>query len=310
MLVKRKNTATAIEMNALKRESMASVQKKLKDGIYRETENSCLCEKSDDWDISDFDRFRFSIKTKLCKCCGLMRSDPYYDSDTIDKFYDCEYRPLYVGSNECTDGFFDNQKSIGTSILKFSTDFLSADMTVHEIGCGAGGILTPFRELGCRVSGNDLGSEYIVFGKKKGLELHHGDFFKIAENREFDLIILNHVLEHVTDPVAFATKLHDKLAPQGFLYVGVPGIDVIPVYYHNDIALYLQNAHAYHYCQFTLSEVLKKAGFKCIKSDYIIRSLYVKDINDTHEQLLQSDTPADIYGRLKKYEDAYHIKNG
>ncbi len=72
-------------------------------------------------------------------------------------------------------------------------------------------------------------------------------------DQAFDLIFLNHVLEHVHDPVGFLRSLKEKLANSGHIYVEVP---------HRDDR-YKQNVfpHVLFFSQAALAHVAKRAGF-------------------------------------------------
>jgi hypothetical protein len=77
----------------------------------------------------------------------------------------------------------------------------------------------------------------------------------------FDLIIVNHVLEHVRNPVLFLRDLLPLLNSNGTIYVDVP-----------DAAQYkslesLHIAHLYHFTIKTLEAALKQAGLTALKFD-------------------------------------------
>lgn len=50
----------------------------------------------------------------------------------------------------------------------------------------------------------------------------HALFEEFEPKEAFDSIILEHVLEHVDDPVALLTRVREWLAPNGKLFLGVP----------------------------------------------------------------------------------------
>jgi SAM-dependent methyltransferase len=95
-----------------------------------------------------------------------------------------------------------------------------------EVGCGSGFISHYFSELGFGFEGTyavDVADERQVF------DSFH--FFKVEDtklpfkNNQFDLIVSNHVIEHVGDLNAqndHLKEIHRVLKPDGILYFSVP----------------------------------------------------------------------------------------
>jgi 2-polyprenyl-3-methyl-5-hydroxy-6-metoxy-1,4-benzoquinol methylase len=202
--------------------------------------------------------------TKLCRACGLMRSDPYYDDTTLDSFYAYYYRRLYSGIECCTEEFFAQQQATGQSIFASVKAQLGAIRRV-DVGCGAGGVLLPFAEAGATVEGCDHDWSYLAVGRKHGLPLVQGGIEALT-TRDADLVILSHVLEHVRDPVALLMALSPLLGPGGCVAVAVPGVFLIWRDY-GDLAFYLQNAHCWHYCLDTLHATMARAGFDLVSGN-------------------------------------------
>lgn len=55
------------------------------------------------------------------------------------------------------------------------------------------------------------------------------DFFAFSNDRQYDFVTVGEVLEHVGDPVSFLARVHECLAPNGFVYlstcVNCPAVD-------------------------------------------------------------------------------------
>lgn len=111
---------------------------------------------------------------------------------------------------------------------------LTAATRVLEIGCGEGGNLLPFAELGCQVTGLDLSEDRIrqaqEFFEKAGQQ---GTFFaknfieadkpQIEEGR-FDLVLCHDVIEHIEPPYKsdFFTHIQPFLKNGGIVFFGFP----------------------------------------------------------------------------------------
>lgn len=102
-------------------------------------------------------------------------------------------------------------------------------MKVLEIGCGDGGNLLPFAEVGCHTVGVDISAgrikDAIRFFKEREVE---GDFiasdiFKMKDlEHSFDLILCHDVIEHIGDKAGFLSNLPKYLRPGGVIFMSFP----------------------------------------------------------------------------------------
>ena len=146
-----------------------------------------------------------------------------------------------------------------------------------------------------RCKGIDLGSDYIEYGKTKGLDLESCHSKKLlSESVKYDLVILNHVLEHLVDIKAELAIIRE------FFYVAVPGIKNIPDSY-GDILKYLQNAHVRHFTRDTLNQIMRFNGFEEIVGDETVRGLYKKGKFDSTTKNYADD----VIEYLQKFENAF-----
>ena len=269
--------AATISLNDCQQDALEKFQVKLNRGTYSFEEVSCLCGNKDDYLIAKRDRYGLDCDTCLCKKCGLLRTRKRLASNSLAKFYNEDYRPIYVGDIEAPDSFFLEQIEHGKNIYQFVASKIDLDRskTIFEVGCGAGGILLPFKESGHSTFGCDLGSNYLQRGKDAGLSLEHGDIDVLAQFGKANLVILSHVLEHFEDPILELRKISDSLVDDGYLYIEVPGIFAIGKDYGLTIN-FLQNAHLYHFTLNTLTFVLAQAGFKLVWGDENVCALFQK----------------------------------
>lgn len=252
-------------------------------------DNRCLCHNEhpeNDIVISEKDRYGFAIPQILCSKCGLIRSGMVLDETSNRLFYEKYYRGIYLAStstqdkNEQIHALFTDQYGRGKRILSLVKNQITLDETalVAEVGCGAGGVLLPFKEIGLNVIGYDFDNGYLNCGRDKGLNLCYGDFYELSQNASCDFILINHVLEHFLDPIGELCRLLPKLKVGGYLYIEVPGILNIHKAYISPI-LYFQNAHVYNYYKDFLRVMFEKLGLKVVYGDEVCRFI-VQKIND------------------------------
>lgn len=92
-----------------------------------------------------------------------------------------------------------------------------------EIGCGSGTTLNYFQEMGWEVEGVDFDPEAVEVAKMKGITVYQGT---LEDQRysynTFDVITMNHLIEHVFDPVKLLHECHRILKPGGQLVIVTP----------------------------------------------------------------------------------------
>jgi SAM-dependent methyltransferase len=109
---------------------------------------------------------------------------------------------------------------------------VDSNLNVLEIGCGEGGNLQPFLDLGCRVTGVDLSPSKIDNANK--FFSNHPNFrnatflvkdIYLAEKdlpQKFDLIIMRDVIEHIHDQDKFMGFVKRFLKPNGKFFLAFP----------------------------------------------------------------------------------------
>ena len=99
--------------------------------------------------------------------------------------------------------------------------------SVLDIGCGGGVFLHKFIEFfgsNWNVMGIEPTVEYAELASRRlGVIVKPGMFESRAfSGKLFDLITINHVLEHIIDPLVFLRDARDLLKPNGIIYLETP----------------------------------------------------------------------------------------
>ena len=223
--------------------------------------------------VAETDRFGIPLRTVLGTKTGLMRSDPYYSEAYLAQFYNERYRDLYRPKRFSLSWFLSEQIRAGQRILERVASHLPTRANVLDIGCGMGGNLIAFRFAGHDVHGCDYGDAYAGRGRELGLDIRTGGVDAVQAAGPFDLIILSHVIEHVTQPIDLMTHVASLLKPGGICFIEVPGLMNLQQWYAGDILEYLQNAHRWHFTQATLEAVLHRSGLRVREADQTVRCI-------------------------------------
>ena len=106
---------------------------------------------------------------------------------------------------------------------------VSKGMKILEIGCGDGGNLLPFSQMGCEVVGCDMAECRVEdarrFFEEEGASGRFiaSDVFLLKDlEHQFDLIICPDVIEHILDKQQFLHKCKNLLSRDGIIFMSFP----------------------------------------------------------------------------------------
>lgn len=130
-----------------------------------------------------------------------------------------------------------------------------------DIGCGQGHLAGLAKRRGFEVTGID--------------PLVNVSLEEYRAKRKFDVIILKHVLEHISNPKPFLKKIHRLLVSRGILLVACPNIGSLMARIFLDRWYGLQpQQHRWQFTPKTLPNLLKENGF--IIDKVIVNNLWYK----------------------------------
>lgn len=219
----------------------------------------CLCGGKDLTTIADRDAFGLKQQAVKCKKCGLVFNNPRMTDEWLKEFYGSDtYRLIYDGENR-DNSYVNvyNNPAREEHLLAAINDIrpLNKISPIMEFGAGGGWNLLPFLKRGIRVRGYDYSAELVALGKKMGIDLVQGGADEVEGS--YDLIILNHVVEHFTDFFGTMKKILGHLKDDGLVYIAVPNIG-------KTSANKLQNVHNYNFDPKTFQIYLGQCGLKAV----------------------------------------------
>ncbi|MBK8870043.1 MAG: class I SAM-dependent methyltransferase [Elusimicrobia bacterium] len=100
---------------------------------------------------------------------------------------------------------------------------LKSGARVLDFGCGPGDLLLVCRKRGFDSIGIDSSPRSLSLATERGLNVHLVSTTQLPfEHASFDAIILQSVLEHLSDPLSVLEKLTKYLKPGGVLVLSAP----------------------------------------------------------------------------------------
>jgi len=160
----------------------------------------------------------------VCNTCDFIFTSNYLDDTLIENYY--KNISKYEGDAK---GKVDISKRL---MSQRQFDFINNSNisyeTVLEIGASTGFNLSTFKQHNKIV----YGVEPSTLNKKNALELYEIDlfdgmyeeFYKLNNEKKYDLIIMSHVLEHIHNPNEIIKKLNKQ--NNKFIYIEVPSFEV------------------------------------------------------------------------------------
>jgi|GEM_PF-6401402 len=142
--------------------------------------------------------------------------------------------------------------------------------TLLDFGCGAGNCLVTASGLGFDAYGVDSSPWAIDYCRSKGLKVYESMDRLKAIKVKFGIIDLNHVLEHISDPVGFLSGLEYYLKDDGIIRIEVPNCSRMPLRFISPglkvgyIVAKPSIDHLYYYDNIILRRILVQAGYDIV----------------------------------------------
>lgn len=203
--------------------------------------------------------FCFPLTYHICEACGFVFQDASTAKAADPNFYEETYRKIYQSTDEPTAKDLRQQRLRADHLVSF----LRANRADHprrvlDVGASSGLLLETFRDaLKTEVVGVEPGKAYRALAESKNIPIFESlDALRDSQPERFSLVSLIHVLEHLEDPVGVLRQIKSNfLHPEGWLLLELPNF-----YVHDSYEL----AHLACFTEHTLTESVKKAGFRVI----------------------------------------------
>jgi len=195
-----------------------------------------------------------------CNKCGLVYTSPRVSGKTLENYYNQLMDPEYEREAE-------GRMTAFRRILQ-QVDKLSVDRgRLLDVGASTGLFMNLARNMGWEVYGIEPSEWAVQYALDNyQLSIHHGVYSKdIFRDRQFDLVTLLDVIEHVDDPLGLCKNIYDVVSPNGILCIVTPNIDSIAFRLLKRRWWHVRVAHIHFFSPGTLSRLLDMAGFKIIK---------------------------------------------
>lgn len=208
-----------------------------------------------------------------CQKCGFG-----FTKGLVNKSGEYHRDETYIKEEELFKNIFSKRVNIIGRFLKTGKAL--------EIGCSTGLLLSLLKQKDWDVKGVEISTKAAEIAKKRGLTIYTAPFEQLEINEKFDLVILNHTLEHLNDPYLILEKINKLLTPRGMLFLDLPNFGSLSVkIYGQNWPMLLPDEHRWHFNLESLSILFKSCGFKI---EFVERASGIWDLANPAEGIWQS----------------------
>ncbi len=257
------------------------VKRKIRNGIYVLEPTTCFCGDEGGIEVLTTERYGIPHRMVLCEQCALIRANPRMDAKSTEAFYNTEYRLINKNLASREAPLRDKWDDIalywvlevgsGESLMKAYLDQgQPVPKTVIDFGCHFGGMMEPFREAGSQCYGVEYDQKAKEVAEGQGLDISNALDDLINRGVKADFIIMQDIIEHLTDLRGDLQKINRLLADGGVIHVWTPGL-FGPT---QQVGNLFQLAHNFQFCGHTLDYVMNSMGFEPFFLDEVISSFW------------------------------------
>lgn len=148
-----------------------------------------------------------------------------------------------------------------------------------DIGAGCGVLLQAAKDLGYSPTGVEPSASLCEEGSRRGLDIRQGVFPEVDLDKDFDIITITDVLEHVKEPGILIREAIKYLRPEGILFLTTPDSASIMARLLGKRWWHYRIAHISYFNRKNLTMLLEIAGLRILamnrpiwhfKADYLV----------------------------------------
>lgn len=188
-----------------------------------------------------------------CDGCGLARTNPQPETNYDEQ---SDYFEHYLNNEKLFRSFF-------KPLVQFIGQHICGGKLL-EIGCSVGFLLEEAKMAGYLIEGVELNKKAAALCADKGITVNNCNLMQCQfPSDTFDVVVLSHVLEHITDLKEFLNEIYRILSPSGFIVLSQPTFSgLIPRILRQKWYGWAPKDHVWHFTPESISHVLAQSGFE------------------------------------------------
>ncbi len=197
-----------------------------------------------------------------CQNCGYVYANPRWSGEDILEAYTAVTDETYVQEREGRElTFRKHLHSLEKRVGKAN------GRSLLDIGAYIGVFVETATQAGWDACGVEPSEWAASMAQRQGLQVIHGtqDAVELV-GKQFDVVTMWDVIEHVADPSGEIGKAYQLLKPGGWLVVHTMDIDSLMAKLMKSRWPWLMDMHIHYFSQKTLRNMLEKNGFEVVAS--------------------------------------------
>jgi len=227
----------------------------------------CILCNSDGTFRHELSKRGYHIQT--CNQCGLAQLHPLPPKAVLDSLYDDSY--FSHGEDSVGYGNYGDQEK--DYLVTFADDVERIlphvpEGKILDVGCGFGYFVRMALDAGYDAYGVDIAEKAIETAQRQlpgRVFLGTVESVKEFDGCSFDVIFVSHLIEHITNPVAFVSNLCQYLSDEGIVVFVTPNIgSLLAKVSRSRWVSFKVPEHVAYYSPKTIRELFRRSGLETV----------------------------------------------
>ncbi|MCK5337800.1 MAG: class I SAM-dependent methyltransferase [Bacteroidales bacterium] len=253
------------------------------------------------------------FKLAVCETCGFCFTNPRSPIDQISPYYESD---AYVSHSKTSSGItnrlFHLSRNYTISYKKRILKKYTSGNTILDYGCGTGDFLNAMDRAGWDCSGIEPNEgARNQASQNKSLAITDEAGLSDIPDGSLDAISLWHVLEHIYPISERLSSFHEKLSPDGTLFVALPNMNSYDARrYGSYWAAFDVPRHIYHFTPESINTLMKEHGFDMIASrPMLLDAFYISMLSEKYKSGRSKIIQAGLTGLLSNIQASVKGRN-
>ncbi len=238
-----------------------------------------------------------------CNNCKTYPANGNFDKKFLTRVYSESYFNFWKGTSPTLTDKVKSEvrkmkrETFGEYLKIISKHHKLKGSKLLDIGCATGYLLELAQEKGCDCSGVEVSSFAAKEASKKFPKRIFNGTIEQAKykDKQFDIITMIDLLEHVTDPIKTLNEVKRILKPDGYILIVTPNIDSVWVKLLGKKWTNFKEEHIFYFSPISLKFMTEKTNLKIIYQTNVIKYLTLEYI---YSHFVSYPTP--FFGQISK----------
>lgn len=196
------------------------------------------------------------IRWMLCNRCTHVFTEGIFSEETQKLLFD------KIGGMGDPDWEFERERKYCSKIVEKVARYKNSGLWM-DVGCGNGALMYAADEFGFEAIGIDTRARNVQQIRDLGYEAHCGDITHCTTDKQFSVISMGDVIEHVAYPKLALQAVRRMLEPGGVLFVSTPCYNCQAWKFLNKTAnpYWCEVEHYHNFSRRRLYALLNEMGF-------------------------------------------------